>query len=58
MERRIAWADSILDTMESGIDVSQIDERLAMTPEQRLESLQSFLAFLDELRCVWKNAPK
>lgn len=58
MERRIAWADSILDTMESGIDVSQIDDRLAMTPEQRLESLQSFLAFLDELRCAGKSTPK
>ncbi len=58
MERRIAWADSILDTIESGIDVSQIDEHLAMTPEQRLESLQSFLAFLDELRSARKSIPR
>lgn len=58
MERRIAWADSILDTMESGIDVSQIDEHLAMAPEQRIESLQSFLAFIDNFRSAQKSAEK
>jgi hypothetical protein len=45
-----AWPDDILDRIPSGVDVSQIDARLRMTPTERLECMRAFLVFLDDAR--------
>jgi hypothetical protein len=42
--------DRILAEIDSGIDVTQIDERLALTPTERLDRMRQFLVFLDEIK--------
>ena len=39
-----------LDELDAGIDVSQIDERLALSPTERLERMREFLVFLDGMK--------
>ena len=40
----------MLDEIESGVDVSQIDERLALSPTERLDRMREFLRFLDDMK--------
>lgn len=47
MESRAHWAEPMLNQLESGLDAAQVEERLALTPEQRLDRLQQFLEFLN-----------
>ena len=44
--------DQLLDELDSGVDVSQIDERLALSPTERLERMRQFLVFLDGMKSV------
>jgi hypothetical protein len=41
---------TILDSPESGIDVTQIEENLKVTPTERLERMEAALRELEELR--------
>src|SRR6266850_7158040 len=42
--RRIGWQDAILATIDSGVDVTLIDESLKLTPTERLERMRSAAA--------------
>lgn len=44
------WQDRILEAVPSGIDVSQIEECLRLTPTERLEQMRRFLESLEEAR--------
>ena len=50
MKPDAASQDRMLDEIESGVDVSQIDESLALSPTERLERMVEFLRFLDEMK--------
>jgi hypothetical protein len=45
-----SWASEILDRIPSGIDVTQLEERLMLTPTERLERMRQFLEFLEGAR--------
>jgi hypothetical protein len=42
-----SWASEILDHYPSGVDISQMEERLRLTPTERLERMRGFLLFLE-----------
>jgi len=44
------WTDEILDKIPSGVDVSQIEECLRLTPTERLERMRRFLLSLETAR--------
>ncbi len=44
------WDQRILARIESGIDVSLIEENLKLTPTQRLERMEAVLRELEEMR--------
>jgi hypothetical protein len=41
------WTSEILKHYQFGIDESQIEERLRLTPSERLERMRQFLEFLE-----------
>ena len=43
------WQDDILASVPSGVDVTQIDENLRLTPTERLERMRRFLEAVEEL---------
>jgi hypothetical protein len=45
-----SWETEILAHYPSGVDVTQIDERLKLTPTERLEKMRQFLEFLEGAR--------
>jgi hypothetical protein len=45
-----ASADPVVDAFKPGIDTTLLDRNLRLTPTQRLEQLQAFVAFLFEAR--------
>lgn len=42
-----SWATDILASYPSGVDITQLEERLKLTPTERLERMRSFLEFLE-----------
>jgi hypothetical protein len=42
-----SWATEILASYPSGVDITQLEERLKLTPTERLERMRSFLEFLE-----------
>jgi hypothetical protein len=50
MKKLSGWQDAILERIESGVDVTQIEERLRLTPTERLEAMLRFLEFLEGAR--------
>ena len=42
-----SWETDILAHYPSGVDWTQIEERLKLTPTQRLERMRQFLEFLE-----------
>lgn len=44
------WTDEILEKISSGVDVSQIEERLLLTPTERIERMRRFLLSLETAR--------
>jgi hypothetical protein len=46
----LTWDQRILAQIESGIDVTQIEENLKLTPTERLERMEAALRELEELR--------
>lgn len=46
----MTWDQRILARIESGIDVTQIDENLRLSPSERLERMESVLRELEEMR--------
>ena len=42
-----SWASEILKRVESGVDETQIEERLRLTPTERLERMRQFREFLE-----------
>ena len=46
------WQEGILEEIPSGVDVSQIDERLLLTPTERLEHMRKFLEALNQAKAT------
>lgn len=46
------WQDEILANMPSGVDVTQIEESLRLTPTERLERMRQFLESLEDLKAA------
>jgi hypothetical protein len=46
-EPEFSWASEILKRYPSGVDETQIEERLRLTPTERLERMRQFLEFLE-----------
>jgi hypothetical protein len=42
-----SWETDILAHYSSGVDWTQIEERLKLTPTERLERMRQFLVFLE-----------
>ena len=42
-----SWASEIISRYPSGIDPTQLEERLKLTPTERLERMRRFLEFLE-----------
>jgi hypothetical protein len=40
------YRDPVVDAFKAGVDVTLLDRNLRLTPTQRLEQLQTFVAFL------------
>jgi len=47
LEETWSWETDILAQVPSGVDWSQIEERLKLTPTERLEKMRQFLVFLE-----------
>lgn len=50
------WLDPIIDAYKKDIDRTLIRENLKLTPEQRLENLQSLVEGLEEVRLAMQRA--
>ncbi len=48
--RRAGWQDAILATIDSGVDMTLIDESLRLTPTERLERMRSAAASMADMR--------
>jgi hypothetical protein len=46
----LAWDQRILRLIDPGIDVTQIDHNLKLTPTERLEQMDAMLQDLEEMR--------
>lgn len=44
---RWSWASEIIARYPSGTDPTQLEERLRLTPTERLERMRQFLEFLE-----------
>jgi hypothetical protein len=44
------WYGEILKHYPSGVDLTQLEERLKLTPTERLEKMRQFLIFLEEAK--------
>jgi len=44
------WTDEILEKIPSGVDISQIEDRLRLTPTERIERMRRFLLSLEAAR--------
>ncbi len=42
-----SWETDILASYPSGVDITQLEERLKLTPTERLERMRSFLEFIE-----------
>jgi hypothetical protein len=49
-DAELTWDQRILARIESGIDVTQIEENLKLTPTERLERMEAVLRELEEMR--------
>ncbi|MDP9120974.1 MAG: hypothetical protein M3O15_06335 [Acidobacteriota bacterium] len=45
-----SWATDILARYPSGVDPTQLEERLKLTPTERLERMSRFAVFLEEAK--------
>ncbi len=52
------WDVRILELIDSGIDVTLIDENLRRTPSERLERMQRMVRFLEEAKGDRDTAPR
>jgi hypothetical protein len=46
----ITWDQRILRQIESGIDVTQVDRNLKLSPTERFEQMEAMLRDLEEMR--------
>jgi hypothetical protein len=44
------WATPALEQLASGVDTTQIRERLKLTPTERLERMRRFLLSLEQVK--------
>jgi hypothetical protein len=44
------WTTDILASYPSGVDITQLEERLKLTPTERLERMRRFLEFLESAK--------
>lgn len=49
-DEELTWDQRILRLIDPGIDVTQIDRNLALTPTERLEQMEAMLRDLEEMR--------
>jgi len=49
MARPRNWTDDILEVWDAGVDESLIEERLKLTPEQRLERMLDFMGLFENV---------
>ena len=47
-EAQWSWATPALEQYASGVDATQIQERLGLTPTERLERMLQFQVFLEQ----------
>jgi hypothetical protein len=52
------WRDLVVEAYKPGIDVTLLDRNLTLTPTQRLEQLQEFVRFLDQIRRAGATADR
>lgn len=45
-----AWTDEIIEKIPSGIDVSQLEDCLRLTPTERIERMRQFLLSIEMAR--------
>jgi hypothetical protein len=50
VQGELTWDQRILRQIESGIDVTQLDRNLKLTPTERLEQMEAMLRDLEEMR--------
>lgn len=48
--RSPTWDQRVLAQIDAGVDESQIDENLALTPTERIRKMARFLALAQQLR--------
>jgi hypothetical protein len=48
-DSRATWDRRILERIESGVDVTLIEENLKLTPTERLERMEAMLRMLEEM---------
>jgi hypothetical protein len=48
--QELTWDQRILRLIEPGLDVTQIDRNLKLTPTERLEQMEAMLRDLEEMR--------
>lgn len=48
--RSPTWDQRVLAQIDAGVDESQIDENLALTPTERIRKMSRFLALAQQLR--------
>lgn len=41
------WGTDLLQALPPGVDLTQLEERLKLTPTERLERMRQFLEFLE-----------
>lgn len=49
-DRSPTWDQRVLAQIDAGLDESQIDENLALTPTERIRKMTRFLALAQQLR--------
>ena len=47
-----SWTDEIIEKTPSGVDVTQIEERLRLSPTERIERMRRFLFSLETARTM------
>jgi hypothetical protein len=49
------WDQRILELIPSGVDVTQIEENLRLTPTERLEKMRRTLEFIEDARAAYEH---
>jgi hypothetical protein len=50
VERVTGWQDEVLAKIDSGVNGTQLDRQLRLTPTERMEEMLRFLQFLEDAK--------